>query len=124
MNLLLDQGLPRSAVEHLNTAGFKAVHASSVGLAAADDSDILDYARQRGMVVVTLDADFHALLALGGMSGPSVIRVRVEGLRGKELAAFLQPVIQRSQRDLEAGAVVTAGQRRIGLRRLPLVRRP
>jgi len=39
------------------------------GLATATDSKILDVGRQEGMVVVTLDADFHALLALSAVTG-------------------------------------------------------
>lgn len=62
------------------------------GLATAKDSKILDFGRQEGLVVVTLDADFHALLALAGLSGPSVIRIRIEGLRGENLARLLVSV--------------------------------
>ncbi len=32
-------------------------------MAAASDTKILDFAREEGCVVVTLDAEFHALLA-------------------------------------------------------------
>jgi predicted nuclease of predicted toxin-antitoxin system len=47
----------------------------------ASDAVILDYAREEGRVIVTLDADFHTLLALTGATFPSVVRVRIEGLR-------------------------------------------
>jgi predicted nuclease of predicted toxin-antitoxin system len=83
MKLLLDQGLPRSTVLHLQNHGVDAVHVGDKGLATATDSKILDVGRQEGMAVVTLDADFHALLALSGVTGPSVIRIRIEGLRGE-----------------------------------------
>jgi len=34
------------------------------------DAKILDFACQGGWIVVTLDAEFHALLALSGATGP------------------------------------------------------
>jgi predicted nuclease of predicted toxin-antitoxin system len=85
MKLLLDQGLPRSTVLHLRNQQIEAVHVGDRGLATATDSKLLDVGRQEGMVVVTLDADFHALLALSGVTGPSVIRIRIEGLRERIL---------------------------------------
>ncbi|HEV3039735.1 MAG TPA: DUF5615 family PIN-like protein [Candidatus Angelobacter sp.] len=81
MRLLLDQGLPRSTVPYLQNYGIEAVHVGDRGLATACDSKILTFAHQEGMVVVTLDADFHTLLALSGLTGPSVVRTRIEGLR-------------------------------------------
>jgi predicted nuclease of predicted toxin-antitoxin system len=63
MRLLLDQGLPRSTVEYLRKFGFEADHVGELGMAAASDTKILDFAREEGCVVVTLDAEFHALLA-------------------------------------------------------------
>ena len=70
MKLLLDQGLPRSTVLHLHNAGIEAIHVGDSGLATASDSTILAFGSQEGLVVVTLDADFHALLALSGATGP------------------------------------------------------
>ena len=111
------------AVDYFKAAGVEAVHVATLGLSAADDPVILDTARQHGMVVVTLDADFHALLALAGAAGPSVIRVRVEGLRAKELVDFLLPVIGQCESDIEAGAAVTVYEHRVGVGRLPFARR-
>ena len=64
MKLLLDQGLPRTAARLLSEAGIETIHVGDVGYATADDADIIEFARPGGFVIVTLDADFHALLAL------------------------------------------------------------
>ena len=69
MRLLLDQGLPRSTIHHLDAAGVESAHVGEKGLATASDAKIVDFARQGGWIVVTLDADFHALLALSGATG-------------------------------------------------------
>jgi hypothetical protein len=37
---------------------------------------------------IYIDSDFNRLLAISGASGPSVIRIRREGLRGPEAAAL------------------------------------
>ncbi len=51
-------------------------------MSAASDTDILKYASTSGHIIVTLDADFHAILVVSGMTAPSVIRIRLEGLKG------------------------------------------
>ena len=55
MTLLLDQGLSRSTVHHLRQAGIESAHAGDIGLATASDARIIDYARERGWVVVIAD---------------------------------------------------------------------
>ncbi len=55
MKLLLDQGLPRSTVKHLVALGIVAEHVGDLGMASASDNTILDAARHRQAVVVTLD---------------------------------------------------------------------
>lgn len=78
MKLLLDQGLPRSAAALLSDVGIDTIHVGEIGLSAAEDADILQRAREEERVVVTLDADFHTLLALNQATSPSVIRIRIE----------------------------------------------
>ncbi len=122
MRLLLDQGLPRSAVLHLKNAGIEAAHVGDRGQATASDSKILDFGRQEDRVVVTLDADFHALLALSGATGPSVIRIRIEGLRAEDLATLLVDVLKVCRDDLMKGAVVSVTESGVRIRKLPLLR--
>lgn len=109
MKLLLDQGLPRGACPLLAAQGHDVLHVGGIGLAAASDDDILDWAAANGRVVVTLDADFHSILAQRGAEGPSVVRIRVEGLRAEAFAALLAKVIAQSAIALNAGAMVTVG---------------
>jgi predicted nuclease of predicted toxin-antitoxin system len=122
MRLLLDQGLPRSAVQHLAAAGIDAVHVAELGLSAAEDVDIVAEARRQQRIIVTLDADFHAILALSGAADPSVIRVRIEGLKGDVVAALLLDVLKLCEPELTAGAMVTVGPHRVRVRCLPLIR--
>jgi predicted nuclease of predicted toxin-antitoxin system len=118
--LLLDQGLPRSAVSHRRSAGYDAVHTSSIGLASAADEAILEQARRESRVVVTLDADFHAILASSGARQPSTIRIRQEGLRGEEVARIVALVIAAGGAELRAGVVATVREGRIRWRKLPI----
>jgi predicted nuclease of predicted toxin-antitoxin system len=122
VRLLLDQGLPRSAAPELRRLGFDVEHTADIGLATATDEQVLARARADGRTVVTLDADFHALLVLSDATGPSVIRVRRQGLRGTELAQLVAGVISLCEADLAAGAMVTVDDHSVRVRALPLVR--
>lgn len=121
MKFLLDQGLPRSTVQHLQSMGLEAEHVGSLGLAMASDETILEEGRHRDAIVVTLDSDFHALLALSNASAPSVIRIRMQGLKGDDVAKIVRQVVEVAGNDLVAGAAITVTDRRLALRRLPLL---
>jgi predicted nuclease of predicted toxin-antitoxin system len=121
MKLLLDQGLPRSAARLLREAGIDTVHVGEMGCSTADDAAILQTAREQERALITLDADFHALLALSRATTPSVIRIRIEGLYGQKAADLIQVVLARCAKDVRQGAVITVQPRRIRIRRLPLL---
>ena len=120
MKLLLDQGLPRSAAKLLNKSAINTIHVCEIGYATATDDMILQLGRKENYIIVTLDADFHALLALSAATKPSVIRIRIEGLKGEAVAKLLKIVINKCAHDLEYGATVTVQKNRIRLRHLPL----
>ncbi|KAM3111175.1 DUF5615 family PIN-like protein [Phormidesmis sp. 146-33] len=121
MKLLLDQGLPLSAAALLRDADIDTIHVGEIGMSETEDADIIQRARDEERVVVTLDADFHALLALDVATTPSVIRIRIERLRAQALTALLLTVISECGEDLEQGSAITVEPSRIRIRRLPLV---
>lgn len=120
MKFLLDQGLPRSTVQHLQAIRLDAEHVGPLGLAAARDEAILNEGRLRNAVIITLDADFHAILAPTRAAMPSVVRIRRQGLNGEGMARLLGQVLRAVESDLLAGAAVTVTDGRLALRRLPL----
>ncbi|WP_295443621.1 DUF5615 family PIN-like protein [uncultured Thiodictyon sp.] len=120
--LLLDQGLPRSTPGHLQRLGIAATHVAEIGLSRAADAEIIEQARLGHYAVVTLDADFHALIALSGAARPTVIRIRREGLKGSEIAAVIADVLARLPDAVAAGALLTVTERTIRVRYLPVDR--
>ena len=70
--VLLDQGLAPRAAVLLRSEGWEALHVSEAGLDRAEDQEILEYARQRGMTCVTFDV----LLIRLGVRQPPPWRVR------------------------------------------------
>ena len=71
---------------------------------------------------MTLDADIHALVALSGLTTPSTIRIRVQGLKGPAMARVLLDVFESRRDALAAGALVTVHAGRLRVRRLPITR--
>jgi len=120
MKFLLDQGIPRSSAPILRSLGFDAVHAGECGLSTAPDSRILEAGREQDRIVVTLDSDFHTIMALSDWVRPSVVRIRIEGLRAPEMAHLIVKIIDLCRNDIEEGALVSVDDKRVRLRRLPI----
>ena len=123
MKLLLDQGVPLRAATLLREGTVDAVHASEVGLSSASDRDILEWCRANAAIAVTLDADFHAQIALSGLSVPSAIRIRQQGLKGPETARLLREILAVHGEHLASGVLISVQSGRLRLRRLPIAPR-
>lgn len=91
-------------------------------MSRATDAEILAAADSGGRTCVTLDADFHAILATRSMSSPSVVRIRREGMKGAAVADLLLRIWPRIESELASGAMVTVTAQSIRIRRLPLGR--
>ncbi|MBN2217577.1 MAG: DUF5615 family PIN-like protein [Pirellulales bacterium] len=102
--------------------GIVAEHVGNLGLTRATDAHILDVARELHSTVVTLDADFHAILATSRAASPSVVRIRIESMNGEQLASLLAQVLAIAGAEIEAGAVVSVTAHQIRFRLLPIGR--
>jgi predicted nuclease of predicted toxin-antitoxin system len=120
ITVVLDQGIPRDAVGRLRDLGYECIHLGEVGMSTASDEDILRFALGKNGVVVTLDADFHAILAVSGAVGPSVIRIRIQGLRAKEIADCVRLAFTHFDNEIRAGSLITVKARKTTCRRLPI----
>lgn len=80
MRFLVDEMFSRDPVERLRQAGHDAQHVTDVGLAGAEDHDIVAHAAAHDQVVVTENiADFARLVELrlaAGQVVPPVLLVR------------------------------------------------
>lgn len=118
--LLLDQRIPRDTAALLREVGFECVHVGEIGMSRAEDREILILASEQRATVVTLDADFHALLAVTSAAGPSVIRIRIQGLHADAVGGLVQKVMDRYSNELESGALVTVRTLKTPCHRLPI----
>lgn len=89
-------------------------------MSKAADEEVLAYALREHATVVTLDADFHAILAVSRASGPSVIRLRMQGLSATDTAELVQRVLAEFVADLNRGSLVTVKARKTTCHRLPI----
>jgi predicted nuclease of predicted toxin-antitoxin system/Uma2 family endonuclease len=90
--ILLDQGIAPRAATIFRERGSDAVHVIEIGMAEADDFQILEMARTQDQICVTLDHDFHTHLALAGYGRPSVILLRVESLGAQAQAELIASI--------------------------------
>jgi len=117
--ILLDQGLAPRAAAILCEQGFDAVHVLDIGMHRAEDTEILQFARDESRVCITLDHDFHAHLAATGNGRPSVVLLRVQGLDAKGQADLIRSIYLQCEAALAEGAAVSADGVSVRIRRLP-----
>jgi predicted nuclease of predicted toxin-antitoxin system len=120
VKILLDMNLSPEWVPFLASAGFDAVHWSTVGDPRASDSELMAWARATGCLVFTHDMDFGALLAATRAKGPSVLQVRVKNTMPSAIGADVVRVLHLRREAIERGALVTIDKANARVRVLPI----
>ena len=123
MRFVVDANLSPKVAGYLRDGGHDAVHVAEVGLLSADDSVIMDWAREHQRVIISNDSDFGTLLAQQGAADPSFVLFRqLQDRKADGLVALLLANLDAVADDLTAGAVVTLTPRHLRVRPLPIRR--
>lgn len=120
IRILLDQGVPRTTASNLQDEKWDILHVGDIGLSKAKDTELIEYARENGRVIITLDSDFHAFLAVTGADSPSVVRIRIEGLKGPDMAGLIKQIWPQIEFSVTHGAMVTITKKSIRIHELPV----
>ena len=121
LRFLVDMNLPSKTVPNLQQQGWDILRVSQVLPMDAEDSEILEFARQQNRVIITQDLDFSSLLALGGYEKPSLITFRLPMPDSETIARKLLDIVPRIEERLAEGCAVTIDTRRVRVRRLPIL---
>jgi predicted nuclease of predicted toxin-antitoxin system len=125
VKLLFDANLSPEVARQLREAGHDTAHVADIGLLAAPDPEILQAAADQDRVLVTADADFGALLALGSLPTPSVVLLRsADHMRPTEQAALLAANLPAIAEALSEGAIASLSRERLRVRSLPIAAGP
>jgi predicted nuclease of predicted toxin-antitoxin system len=120
MNFLLNENISPSLCAGLERLGYSARHVKDVGLLAAKDQAIFEFAQQSGEVIITHDLDYSRIHALSGASKPSVILIRIEPLNNELILTFLKNNLAQISNELEKGAFVVVENDQLRIRELPI----
>ena len=120
MRIVVDMNLSPEWIAAFRSISVAAVHWSTIGAPAADDSEILRYTRDAGAVLLTHDLDFPRLLALARSDGPSVILLRAQNIDPAQWLDTIADVLRDHAGALSAGAIISIDEMRARVRILPL----
>ena len=120
VQLVIDMNLSAEWVAELAKYGWSAVHWSTVGDPAAEDSVIMAWALANDRVVFTHDLDFGTMLALTHTAGPSVFQVREQNVLPEDIGPLVVAALRQYEAELAAGALVVVDAKKVRVRVLPL----
>lgn len=122
MKFLIDMNLSPTWVPVLESADHSAKHWSQVGIHDAPDTDIVEYAQKNDYIILTHDLDFGIMLAIGGLSTPSVIQLRTQAVLPEDMESQLLRTIEVAAEYLFEGALVTISENKNRITLLPITR--
>src|SRR3989338_8689123 len=120
MKFLLDMPVSQRTTAWLRECGFDAVHVRDRGMARSDDTKIFDLAAAENRIIITMDLDFSAILALTKAEGPGVILLRMHRPNHASVQFRLNTLL-RSNREADiASSITIVEDARILIRKLPI----
>jgi len=102
VKFVVDAQLPPALARFLSEEGYEAEHVADVGLLAASDREIWDYAKEQEAVIISKDEDF-AERALMAKEAPRVVWLRIGNSSKQALLLWFRNLLPEIISKLEAG---------------------
>lgn len=114
MNFLADQDVYAATIRFLAGMGHDIVPAAQLGLAQAEDVELLRTAHEKDQILLTRDRDFGAVVFLQG-NGPGVIYLRILPSTQNAVHAEIERVLTlyNDKELLRSFVVIEPGRHRI-----------
>ena len=96
-SFLLDQMFDRLLREKLRELGYEVLAVSEIGMATADDAEIMEWATTNNRTVITLNDHFGDWAVLPLSRHPGVIRLKVNPTTTENTLNLLLPFLKNHQ---------------------------
>jgi predicted nuclease of predicted toxin-antitoxin system len=102
---LLDADMPRSSAVAIRSLGFDVEDVRDLGMRYAKDQEIIDFALDKGRVVITRDLDYGEILRYPQHPGAIILRLPT-GFVAKEVNEALLDFLRSAEDDVLQHAII------------------
>ena len=120
MKIILDMNIPYKYAVLLAKRGIECIRWSDVGSPSAEDTEIMEYARNNDFIILTYDLDFSAILSVTHELKPSIAQIRASIVHAETAVDLISAALSRNADDLTKGAILSIDIKKSQVRILPL----
>ena len=120
LKLLVDMNLSGKLAGRLREAGYDCRHWKEIGDPKAPDTELFDWAKRNGAIVITRDIGFGDILAASNFDAPSVMLIRCNDSFSTLVLPVILQALRQTEEQLRLGALVVVTESRLRIRMLPL----
>ena len=104
----------------LGKRGVESLRWSDVGSPYASDEEIMAYARNNNLIVLTYNLDFGAILSATHELKPSIVQIRASVMFADRAVDMITSATKQNTTELKKGAILSIDLKKARLRLLPL----
>ena len=112
--------LSSKLANRLRVAGYDCRHWKEIGDKKALDTELFDWARRNGAVVITRDIGLGDILAATNFNAPSVLLDRSSDSFSTQVFPIILQALRQTEEHLRQGALVVVTEKRLRIRVLPM----
>jgi predicted nuclease of predicted toxin-antitoxin system len=116
LQVLLDENLDVRLVGDLNREGHDVSHDRQTPLRGKEDPEVLEFARNEGRVMITLDSDFSNITRFPPARFSGIIRLRLNSIRYASVRLVLVKLLRALEGVPLEGRLVVATEVRFRIR--------